>query len=115
VGSGINADFDPKIVAEFVNASPPSSLTGFLLGIVPSTFLEPFIKGETLQVLFIAVLFALALSYERERTKPLLDLLERISVGLFGMVRVIMYFAPIGAFGAVALQSPSMGSERSLI
>jgi len=76
MGSGINADpqaFDPKIVAEFVNASPPSSLTGFLLGIVPSTFLEPFIKGETLQVLFIAVLFALALSYERERTKLLLD------------------------------------------
>ena len=102
MGSGINADFDPKIVAEFVNASPPSSLTGFLLGIVPSTFLEPFVKGETLQVLFIAVLFALALSYERERTKPLLDLLERISVGLFGMVRIIMYFAPIGAFGAVA-------------
>jgi aerobic C4-dicarboxylate transport protein len=112
VGSGINADpqaFDPKIVAEFVNASPPPSLTGFLLGIVPSTFLDPFIKGETLQVLFVAVLFALALSYERERTKPLLDLLERISVGLFGMVRIIMYFAPIGAFGAVAFTIAKYG------
>jgi aerobic C4-dicarboxylate transport protein len=112
VGSGINADpqaFDPKIVADFVNASPPPGLTSFLLGIVPSTFLDPFIKGETLQVLFIAVLFALGLSYERERTKPLLDLLERISVGLFGMVRIIMYFAPIGAFGAVAFTIAKYG------
>jgi aerobic C4-dicarboxylate transport protein len=51
VGSSINADpqaFDPKAVADFVNASPPPSFTGFLLNIVPSTFLDPFIKGETL-------------------------------------------------------------------
>jgi aerobic C4-dicarboxylate transport protein len=116
VGSGINADpraFDPKIVADLVNASPPPSLTGFLLSIVPSTFLDPFIKGETLQVLFIAVLFALALCYERERTQPLIDLLERISVGLFGMVRIIMYFAPIGAFGAVAFTIAKYGMRTA--
>jgi len=105
VGSSINADpqaFDPKAVADFVNASPPPSLTGFLMNIVPSTFLDPFIKGETLQILFVAVLFALALCHDLERTKPLVDLLERMSVALFGMVRIIMYFAPIGAFGAMA-------------
>jgi Sodium:dicarboxylate symporter family len=75
VGSNINADpqaFDPMAVADFVNASPPPSLTGSLLNIVPSTFLDPFIKGETLQILFVAVLFALALCHDLERTKPLL-------------------------------------------
>jgi aerobic C4-dicarboxylate transport protein len=116
VGSGINADpqsFDPKAVADFVNASPPS-LTGFLLNIVPSTFLDPFIKGETLQILFVAILFALALSYDRERTQPLVDLLDRISVGLFGMVRIVMYFAPIGAFGAVAFTIAKYGMRTAV-
>jgi aerobic C4-dicarboxylate transport protein len=105
IGSSINADpqaLDPKALADFVNASPPPSLTGFLLNIVPSTFLDPFIKGKTLQILFVAVLFALALCHDLERTKPLVELLERISVALFGMVGIIMYFAPIGAFGAMA-------------
>ena len=77
-------------------------MTGFLLNVVPSALLDPFIKGETLQVLFVAVVFALALCHDRERTKPLVDLLARISVGLFGMVRIIMYFAPIDASGAMA-------------
>ena len=112
IGSSINADpqaFDPKAVADFVNASLPPSFTGFLLSIVPSTFLDPFIKGETLQILFVAVLFALALCHDLERTKPLVELLERISVARFGMVGIIMYFAPIGAFGAMALPPASMG------
>jgi aerobic C4-dicarboxylate transport protein len=87
---------------KIVNASPPPSLTGFRLNVVPSTFLDPFIKAETLQVPFVAVLFALALCHDLERTKPRVDLLERMSVALFGMVRIIMYFAPIDAFGAMA-------------
>jgi aerobic C4-dicarboxylate transport protein len=117
VGSGINADpqaFDPKAVADFVSTSPPPSLTSFLLNIVPSTFVDPFIRGETLQVLFVAVLFALALCHDRERTKPLVDLIERISVGLFGMVRIIMYFAPIGAFGAMAFTIGKYGLRTAL-
>jgi aerobic C4-dicarboxylate transport protein len=48
------------------------------------------------------VLFALALCHDLERTKPRVDLFERMSVALFGMVRIIMYFAPIDAFGAMA-------------
>jgi hypothetical protein len=49
VGSNINADpqaFDPMAVADFVNASPPPSLTGSLLNIVPSTFLDPLYQGR---------------------------------------------------------------------
>jgi len=117
VGSGMNADaraFDPKAVADFVNASPPPSFTGFLLNIVPSTFIDPFIKGETLQILFLAVLFALALCSNRERTRPLVDLLDRISTGLFGMVRIIMYFAPIGVFGAMAFTIGKYGVKTVL-
>jgi aerobic C4-dicarboxylate transport protein len=105
VGAGINADpnaLDTKAVASYVSGAQSVNLTDFLLNIIPTTFVDPFAKGEIVQVLFVAVLFGLALCHLGERSKPLVGLLDQLSTGLFGMVRIIMYFAPIGAFGAMA-------------
>ncbi len=117
VGATINADpnaFDPKAVAGYVNTAQSVNLTDFLLNIIPSTFLDPFAKGEILQVLFVAILFGLALCRFGERSKPLIGLLEQVSTGLFGMVRIIMYFAPVGAFGAMAFTIGKYGARTLL-
>ena len=117
VGTTINADpnaFDPKAVAGYVNTAQSVNLTDFLLNIIPSTFLDPFAKGEILQVLFVAILFGLALCRFGERSKPLIGLLEQVSTGLFGMVRIIMYFAPVGAFGAMAFTIGKYGARTLL-
>jgi len=42
------------------------------------------------------------LSLAGPRAKPLLDLLEALSRVVFGVVAILMRFAPIGAFGAMA-------------
>ena len=117
VGATINADpnaLDPKAVAGYVNTAQSVNLTDFLLNIIPSTFLDPFAKGEILQVLFVAILFGLALCRFGERSKPLVGLLEQVSTGLFGMVRIIMYFAPVGAFGAMAFTIGKYGARTLL-
>ena len=117
IGAGINADpnaFDPKAVASYVSGAQSVNLADFLLNIIPTTFLDPFAKGEILQVLFVAVLFGLALCHFGERTKPLVSMLDQVSAGLFGMVRIIMYFAPIGAFGAMAFTIGKYGVRTLL-
>jgi len=117
IGAGINADpnaFDPKAVASYVSGAQSVNLTDFLLNIIPTTFLDPFAKGEILQVLFVAVLFGLALCHFGERSKPLVSMLDQVSTGLFGMVRIIMYFAPIGAFGAMAFTIGKYGIRTLL-
>ena len=78
------------------------TLSDFLQSIIPSSFVEPFVKGEIMPVLFIAVLLGLALSMAQARGRPLVSFLEAASVALFGMVRIIMYFAPLAAFCAMA-------------
>ena len=57
------------------------------------------------------MLFSLALCHDLERTKPLVDLLERMSVALFGMVRIIVCIAPIGAFGVMAFTISRYGMK----
>jgi aerobic C4-dicarboxylate transport protein len=63
---------------------------------------DAFARGDILQVLLVAVLFGFALSLMGDRCKPLLALLDTFTHAIFGVVSIIMCFAPLGAFGAMA-------------
>ncbi|OYR30934.1 C4-dicarboxylate transporter DctA [Brucella pseudogrignonensis] len=105
VGRGINANpatLDAGAVSTFVQKSHDVTLVDFFINIIPQTFLSPFVSGEILPVLFVAVLFGLALCKIGDKAKPLIGLLETASYALFGMVNIIMRFAPLGAAGAMA-------------
>jgi aerobic C4-dicarboxylate transport protein len=86
VGAGINVDpntFDAGAVASYVNQAKSLTITDFLLNIIPTTFVDPFVKGEILQILFIAVLFGLALCQIGDRAKPLVSILDQVAKALF--------------------------------
>jgi aerobic C4-dicarboxylate transport protein len=105
IGHGINADpatLDAKAVASYVTSAKSMTVIDFLMNIIPNTFIDPFAKGDILPVLFVAVLFGLGLCMLGERVKPLVGIIDQVSHGLFAMVRIIMYAAPFGAFGAMA-------------
>jgi len=104
-GAGINADpagLNTKLVAGYVENAKSLTLVDFLLNIVPDSFIGAFTRGDILPVLFLAVLFGLALCQLGERAKPLVNVLDIAVHGLFGVVRIIMYFAPLAALGAIA-------------
>ncbi|MDP9147513.1 MAG: dicarboxylate/amino acid:cation symporter [Acidobacteriota bacterium] len=104
-GNGWNIDastLDPKAVADYAGQAKAQSVSDFILHIIPNTVTDAFAKGDILQVLFISVLFGLAISAAGPRCKPLLDFLNGLTQAVFGVVRIVMRFAPIGAFGAMA-------------
>ena len=70
------------------------STTDFLLGIIPTTLVDAFAKGEILQVLLIAVLFGFALHRFGGRGTLVFDWIEKTSHVLFTMVGFIMKLAP---------------------
>lgn len=104
-GAGMNinpADLDQAAVTSYVEKSHELTLTGFLMDIIPKTLLSPFVGDNILQVLFVAVLFGIALALVGERGKPVLTLLEALTAPVFRLVHMLMAAAPIGAFGAIA-------------
>jgi aerobic C4-dicarboxylate transport protein len=104
-GSGFNinaATLDAKAVAEYSGPGKAQSVSEFLMHIIPNTVVDAFAKGDILQVLLVSVLFGFALSMAGPRCKPLLDFFNTLSEAVFGIVRILMRFAPIGAFGALA-------------
>jgi aerobic C4-dicarboxylate transport protein len=109
-GDGFNADptkLDASSIAQFQNKS--QTTTEFLLNIIPNTFVDAFAKGDILQVLLIAILFGLSLSILGERGRPVTKLIDEVSHAIFGVVGIIMKFAPIGAFGAMAFTIGKFG------
>ena len=104
-GSGFNVNsttLDAKAVAEYSGQAKAQNVTDFLLHIIPSTVFDAFAKGDILQVLLIAILFGIALSSVGPRCKPVVDLFDALTHAVFGVVSILMRFAPIGAFGAMA-------------
>ncbi|MGH7004823.1 MAG: cation:dicarboxylate symporter family transporter, partial [Alphaproteobacteria bacterium] len=105
VGHGINADpatLDAGAVSTYVEKAHDITMIEFLTNIIPSTFVSPFVSGEILPVLFIAVLFGLGLCKLGDKARPFIDMLETASHAMFGMVNIIMRAAPLGAAGAMA-------------
>jgi aerobic C4-dicarboxylate transport protein len=104
-GSGFHvnaASLDAKAVSDYAGQAKAQSVTDFLMHIIPSTITDAFAKGDILQVVFISILFGFALSAAGARAKPLVDLLESLTKVVFKIVSIVMLFAPLGAFGAMA-------------
>ncbi|KAB0668611.1 dicarboxylate/amino acid:cation symporter [Oryzomonas sagensis] len=111
-GDGFNADvtkLDTKALAAFTTQAKSHSTVDFLLNIIPSSVVDAFAKGDILQVLVFAILFGFALSALGEKGKAVYRLIDQLSQALFGIVNIIMKFAPIGAFGAMAFTIGKFG------
>jgi aerobic C4-dicarboxylate transport protein len=104
-GDGFNvntASLDVKAVADYAGQAKAQGVTEFLMHIIPTTVTDAFAKGDVLQVVFVSILFGFALSAAGVRGKPIVALLESLTQVVFRVVNILMLFAPIGAFGAMA-------------
>jgi len=74
----------------------------FLLGIIPTTIFSPFTGESVLQVLFVALLVGFALQGLKEKGAPILNGIKHLQTLVFRVLSMILWVAPIGAFGAIA-------------
>ena len=115
-GVGINASVssfaakDVAKVSEFAAQSQSHGMVDFVMDLIPKTAFSPFVEGNILQVLLIAILFGVVLTrVPEERARPLIHFIEGTSDVFFGMVGIITKLAPIGAFGAMAFTIGKFG------
>jgi aerobic C4-dicarboxylate transport protein len=116
-GVGMNVDLshvDTSSVAGYIEQTHKQGTEQFLLNIIPNTFVGAFSEGNVLQVLYISVLCGFALSWMGQAGKPLNDLIEASSHMLFRIVAVVMWAAPLGAFGAIAFTVGKFGTASLL-
>lgn len=105
-GVGMNVDaaaLDTKSIATYTAAAAKSTgFVDFLLNMVPTSIVDALAKNDILQILVFGSMFGIALSRMGRHAKPVVDVLEAFSNGMFIVLRLIMQIAPLAAFGAIA-------------
>ncbi|CDM60463.1 MULTISPECIES: dicarboxylate/amino acid:cation symporter [Rhizobium] len=104
-GAGMHIDpasLDVNSIATYMAKANDQSVTAFLMHIIPTTLAGAFAEGDILQVLFISVLFGMALAMVGKKAELVVDFLQALALPIFQLVTILMKAAPIGAFGAMA-------------
>jgi aerobic C4-dicarboxylate transport protein len=111
-GKGFNIDvasLDPKAVAGYVTKAKEEGIVAHLLAIIPDTFMSAFAKGDLLQVLLIAILSGFAISRLGDLGEKINSVIDAMAQIFFGIIRIIVRAAPIGALGAMAFTVGAYG------
>src|SRR5438874_7508106 len=102
VGHGLGAKPDAAAVATYVKQAEAQKSVDFLLNIIPDSVVGALARGDVLQVLLFAILFGFSLMALGERGERMRSLVDDAAHAVFGVIRIVMKAAPIGAFGAMA-------------
>jgi aerobic C4-dicarboxylate transport protein len=111
-GAGLNIDasaLDPKAAAPYVGHAKETGLIAFLLAFIPQTYVDALAGGQVPQVLLISILTGFAISQMGESGQRLLRGLELLNKVVFGIVRMVVRAAPLGALGGMAFTVGSYG------
>jgi len=104
-GAGFNADpakLDATAVGQYAGKAHEQSVIEFLLNIIPNTIVDAFAKGDILPIVLVSIVIGYALARLGEKGRPIRELIDAGNNMLFAAINVVMRFAPLGAFGAMA-------------
>ncbi|MFJ1735829.1 cation:dicarboxylate symporter family transporter [Streptomyces sp. NPDC088254] len=110
-GTGLAVTDAIKETGQAQVSAEAKDTTEFLLGIIPTTMVSAFTGGEVLQTLLIALLAGFALQAMGSAGQPILRGVEHLQRLVFRILAMVMWAAPIGAFGAIAAVTGSAGVD----
>ncbi|MFF7394660.1 cation:dicarboxylate symporter family transporter [Streptomyces scabiei] len=110
-GTGLAVTDAIKETGQAQVSAEAKDTTEFLLGIIPTTIVSAFTGGEVLQTLLVALLAGFALQAMGDSGQPILRGIEHIQRLVFRILAMVMWAAPIGAFGAIAAVTGSAGLD----
>jgi aerobic C4-dicarboxylate transport protein len=111
-GAGLHIDpahLDDKAVAGYVTSAKSLTIVDFLIKMIPSNMVGAVAQGDLLPVLVMSILFGFALIHMGERGQRLVGVIDDFMHALFGIVRIVMYLAPLAAFAAMAFTIGKFG------
>src|SRR5436853_3740074 len=111
-GRGFNIDpatIDPNSVATYVTKAKEEGIITHLLAIIPDSYFGALARGDLLQVLLVSILSGFAIARLGKLGEKINDAINAAAKVFFGIIRIVVQVAPIGAFGAMAFTIGAYG------
>ncbi|WUL02233.1 C4-dicarboxylate transporter DctA [Streptomyces sp. NBC_00356] len=113
LGDGVHADVGglhtSGEASQYVEQGEAQHWWEFLTHLVPESFFGAFVEGDILQVIFLAVIFGIALKMVGPVGEPIIASVNRLTEVVFKVLSFVMKAAPLGAFGAMAFAIGKFG------
>ncbi|MEH0829182.1 MULTISPECIES: cation:dicarboxylate symporter family transporter [unclassified Micromonospora] len=110
-GSGLDLGQDLAGSGKAAAGDEAGGTVDFLLGVIPTTLFSALTEGEVLQTLLVALLVGFAVQSLGRRGEPVLNAVGMLQRVVFKVLAMIMWLAPIGAFGAIAAVVGATGMD----
>jgi len=105
-GSGLTLPTDAKVTA----AKPPS-LVDVLLNMVPTNPIRAMVDANMLQIIVFSIFVGIAITLVGERAKVLFNFFDGLAEMSYKIVRIIMWYAPIGVFALIVPTVATHGAK----
>ncbi len=100
-----NAAANPALLSEaglMAVSNAHTSISDMIMNIFPTSIVQAMSDGNLLQIVVFSIFFAIAMCTVGKAAKPVMDILNSVSQIMFKFTEYVMYFAPLGIFGAIA-------------
>src|SRR3954447_23763295 len=111
-GNGFDIDpaaIDPISVSTYVTQAKEQGIVSHLMAIIPDSYFGALARGDLLQVLLVSILSGFAIAFLGKTGEPISRAVDQAAKMFFGIIRMIVRLAPIGAFGAMAFTVGAYG------
>ena len=96
-------------ITQMSSARTHTSFADFFVNLVPTSIFQSMADGNLLQIVIFSIFFAIAICAIGKKAKPVMDVLQATAAIMFKFTEYVMYFAPIGIFGAISYTIGSNG------
>ena len=111
-GAGFNIDpatMDARAVATYVTKAQQDGVVAHLLAIIPDSYIGALARGDLLQVLLVSILSGFSIALMGKAGEPIAKAIDQAARVFFGIIRIVVRVAPVGAFGAMAFTIGAFG------
>lgn len=89
-------------ITQMSSSTAHSTFADFFVNLIPTSIFQSMAEGNLLQIVIFSIFFAIAICAIGKKAKPVMDILQATSAIMFKFTEYVMYFAPLGIFGAIA-------------
>ncbi len=109
-GVGVVLPPNPEIAP--ISAIKAQSVSDFILHIFPENIAKAIFEGQILQIVIFSIIFGIAVAMVKEKYRtPMIRFSESLSEVMFKFTNIIMYYAPVAVFAAIAYTIGHMGLD----
>lgn len=110
--AGVGVVLPPNPEVPPITGIKAQSVSDFILHIFPENIAKAIFEGQILQIVIFSIIFAIAIAMVKEKYRvPMIRFSESLSEIMFKFTNIVMYYAPVAVFGAIAYTVGHMGLD----